>query len=75
MELNGWAIGTLGHPQEKVSLFTLLEVHQVVARAFETKFRDDLHDVLSLNLRFLLDVGDHAGDVLNQMSEPTSDTS
>ena len=65
VELDGRAIGTLGHPQEQILLFTLLKVHQVVARAFEAEIVDDRHDVLPVNLRFLLDVGDHAGDVLD----------
>lgn len=75
LELNAGTVRGLAEPQEEISLFVLLEEHQVVATQIEAKIAYNLLRFLAVDLGLLLGVGKQACEISDEMPHPASNAS
>jgi hypothetical protein len=75
LELDAGTIGGLAEPQEEISLFVLLEEHQVVATKIKAKISYNFLRFLAVDLGLLLGVGKQACEISDEMPHPAGDAS
>ena len=73
-ELGGGTHRTLRQPHEQVLLLSLLEEHAVVAGLLEAHLVDYVAHVLPIHLGLHLGVGNHVGQIFDQVPHSAGDS-